>query len=236
MTAAARKVDLSEFAAFWGLVGVTHTEPGAVSESQRRRLMMGMVHAVASKGYAAATVADAISAVRVSRRTFYELFKDKEDCFLAAYELAHEALVGNIVAAQRGLDGPLARLSAAHAAYLRYFAKHPDLARAFITAARAAGERVARRQAEAQREFVQMHRSMFKSCRRKFPDLPELPDLVLSGIVGGANRIIADAIETDGGRALEKELPSVLYLTLSAYGLHAQARAVLGGDLSVMSR
>jgi AcrR family transcriptional regulator len=59
------------------------------SNEQRKRLLDGMAKAVARRGYTEATVAQAIALAGVSRSTFYEHFKDKEDCFLATFaELA----------------------------------------------------------------------------------------------------------------------------------------------------
>ena len=42
--------------------------------------------ASAEKGYAATTIADIVRHARVSKRTFYEHFADKEDCLLAGYQ------------------------------------------------------------------------------------------------------------------------------------------------------
>src|SRR3954447_16768750 len=67
--------------------------------SQRARLVEGMIQAVAEKGYAAATVADAVRAARVSRGTFYAQFSSKEECFLEAYRYGVDVLVGRIRAA-----------------------------------------------------------------------------------------------------------------------------------------
>lgn len=54
----------------------------------RARLLEGMAHAVASKGYAETTIADIVRAASVSRRTFYEHFSTKADCLIALYEAA----------------------------------------------------------------------------------------------------------------------------------------------------
>ena len=62
-----------------------------ISRSQRERLLEATLRVVAAKGYAAATVADLTREAGVSRTTFYELFEDKEACFLAAYDEAVEA-------------------------------------------------------------------------------------------------------------------------------------------------
>src|SRR3954454_2857364 len=66
----------------------------AVMASQRGRMLDAMAQAVAEKGYAATTVADVIAGAGVSRKTFYEQFRDKEDCFLAAYDTGVELLLG----------------------------------------------------------------------------------------------------------------------------------------------
>ena len=71
---------------------------------------------VAAKGYAATTVADLTREAGVSRTTFYELFEDKEACFLAAYDGAVEALVRRVSPPtsrrRAGRTGPAAGLAA----------------------------------------------------------------------------------------------------------------------------
>lgn len=57
-----------------------------VEEVQRERLLSATVEVVAERGYAGLTVAQVIDRAGVSRRTFYELFKDCDDCFLATFE------------------------------------------------------------------------------------------------------------------------------------------------------
>ena len=57
-----------------------------VVTSQRDRLLDSMAQACAEKRYAEVSVADIVSRARVSRSTFYEIFPDKEACFLAAYD------------------------------------------------------------------------------------------------------------------------------------------------------
>lgn len=66
----------------------------AVSDQPHRsRLLEGMAHAVAAKGYADTTIADIVREASVSRRTFYEHFSTKSECLIALYEAAsHNAL------------------------------------------------------------------------------------------------------------------------------------------------
>ena len=59
--------------------GLTRDE---VLASQRGRMIAAMAETVAAKGYAATTVADVVARAGVSRKTFYEHFADREECFL----------------------------------------------------------------------------------------------------------------------------------------------------------
>lgn len=63
-------------------------ETTAQTHEHRSRLLEGMAHAVAAKGYADTTIADIVREASVSRRTFYEHFQTKADCLVALYEAA----------------------------------------------------------------------------------------------------------------------------------------------------
>ena len=76
-----------------------HPEVGQqlyMRNSQRARLVEGMIQAVADKGYVASTVADVVRAARVSRGTFYAQFASKEECFLEAYKYGIDVMVSRI--------------------------------------------------------------------------------------------------------------------------------------------
>ena len=66
--------------------------PLLTERAQRAKLLEAMVQVVAEKGYAAATVADAVRVAKVSRGTFYELFDSKQACLKEAYQLGVEVL------------------------------------------------------------------------------------------------------------------------------------------------
>src|SRR5215475_3199222 len=59
-----------------------------VATQQRTRILAATVDVVAELGYPETRVVDVIKRAGVSRKTFYEFFDDREDCFLAAYDLA----------------------------------------------------------------------------------------------------------------------------------------------------
>src|SRR5262245_52544405 len=92
-----------------------------VAASQRSRLLEAVGRAVADKGYAAATIDDIVRDAGVSKKTFYEHFRDKEDCFIAAYEAASDELYERVRSAQRDPSADwLERTRAGVRAYLRW--------------------------------------------------------------------------------------------------------------------
>ncbi len=104
-----------------------------LSESvQRAKVLEGMVQAVAEKGYAAATVADAVRLGRVSRGTFYALFASKEACLAAAYRLGSEVLEQRVDAAVRDAAGWRDELRLGLRAYLRTLDEDPGFARVYL--------------------------------------------------------------------------------------------------------
>src|SRR3984885_6749584 len=69
---------------------------GRITEIQRSRMLAAALEAVEEVGYSRMTVAQVISRAKVSRKTFYDIFADREDCFLAALEQA-VSQVGRLV-------------------------------------------------------------------------------------------------------------------------------------------
>lgn len=102
--------------------------------------MAGMVAAVEEKGYANTTVADIARAARISRRTLYEHFADKQACFLAAYSMTADELITAVVSGARAEPSGVARLRAASIAYLGYLAATPEVSRSFLMEINAVGQ------------------------------------------------------------------------------------------------
>lgn len=65
-----------------------------------------MARSVARRGYAEATVAEAIAHAGVSRTTFYEQFASKEECFLAAFRELAPVLAGELIEAVSDVPWP----------------------------------------------------------------------------------------------------------------------------------
>jgi AcrR family transcriptional regulator len=82
----------------------------AVSRSSRQRatLMAAMTELAAERGWQSVPVELLCERAGMSKRTFYGLFGDREDCFVAAVERAAHDISGQVRSAAGALDGPLA--------------------------------------------------------------------------------------------------------------------------------
>jgi AcrR family transcriptional regulator len=167
-----------------------------LSESvQRAKVLEGMVQAVAEKGYAAATVADAVRLARVSRGTFYALFESKEACLAASYRLGCEVLEERVDAAVRGAADWRDELRLGLRAYLRTLDEDPRFARVYLLESPAVE---AERQATLAR-FLARYRATFARSGRPVP-----PDDALFVLAVGIHELACSRVRA-GGRVADLE-------------------------------
>jgi AcrR family transcriptional regulator len=201
--------------------------PEVVSRSQRERLLEAAVRVVAAKGYAAATIGDLTGEAGVSRTTFYELFEDKEACFLAAYDNAVDTLVRRVLAAYESERRWPDRARAGLEALLATLAEEPDLARLSLVDIGSAGPAAQRRY----RSAVQRLTPLFEEGRDFAPNGRRLPPNTSRMAIGGVTGLIADELVADRAERLPDLLSEVFFATLVPYiGPEAAAREV--GELA----
>jgi AcrR family transcriptional regulator len=115
----------------------------------RGKLMEAMVWVSATHGYAAASVERVSVRAGKSRRTFYEHFDNREECFIAALEHGFELLYNALAACCAERDTSAERLRAAAWEAICLIEDEPELTRMCVVEALAAGPAAleARRQA-----------------------------------------------------------------------------------------
>ena len=119
-----------------------------VDEIQRSRLLAAAVVAVDELGYADTTVSDVTSRARVSRRTFYELFANREECLAAVLEDAVALVEGEIAAAGLGGLGWRERVRGGLSVILSFLDREPALARVCVVQALRGGSQLLGRREE----------------------------------------------------------------------------------------
>jgi AcrR family transcriptional regulator len=147
-------------------------------------MLDAMAQVVAEKGYGAATVADVIERAGVSRKTFYEHFRDKEACFLAAYDTGVEVMLATMRAADPGGDDLVARTRARVRAYVETLAAEPGFARTFVIEVGAAGPRALARRHEVVAQFAELSREVASDAA---------PEAYIAA-AGASNELVAHAL------------------------------------------
>jgi len=136
-----------------------------VIASQRERILSAMAEAMVENGYVGTSVAAILKRAGVSRETFYEQFRSKEDCFEAAYERAVELLIANIAHAISGSESDATdtanpadpdRMGRILEAYFDGLIAEPAYARLYLVEVYAVGSKAVARRAQLQESFVAM--------------------------------------------------------------------------------
>ncbi len=157
-----------------------------VGEIQRVRILAAMGELVRERGAGDVTVAHVVGRSGVSRRTFYELFADREDCFLAAFDLA-VTRAGEIVLPALGVGGRWReRVRSGLEALLAFLDAEPDLGYLCVVGALGAGQRALERRTRVVEALVGVvHEGRGESRAARLPDR-----LVAEGVVGAVLSVI----------------------------------------------
>ena len=175
-----------------------------------------MVEAVAEKGYVRVAVADVIERAGVSRKTFYEQFANKEDCFLAAYDAGVNGLLAAIDDALSELAPDwLAASRRAVEVYLDEMAVSPAFARAFLIEVLGAGPEALARRDVVQERFAAQLAGIHARARADIPEIPALAPHVFRAAVGAVNELVTAHVLEHGAPTLPELTDAVLDVDLA---------------------
>ena len=194
-----------------------------VAHNQRERLIAGLAEAIAENGYAGTTIAHITRHAAVSRRTFYEHFASKDECFVAAYDTVMAELRERVAQAFDEEDDWPHAVKAGIGAMLHFLAAEPNLARLCMVEALVAGPVVVERYDAAIQSFV----PYFQSGREgRSPEvLSRLSPTTEEALVGGMVSLISRRIIAGKAEELETLLPDLVEFTLTPYlGSEAAAK------------
>lgn len=184
-----------------------------IARHQRARVIAALADEVAEKGYRAVTIADIVRRAGIARNTFYENFTGKEDCFLAASELAAKEALRRVVDAAVEVDTWQARVEAGLAAFLDYVASEPALARTCIVEALSAGPAAVHRYERSVQAFV----PLFRMGRKVSPHGRQLPSTIEEAVVGGIFWVIYQRLVSGDGEQIAELLPELVEFALTPY-------------------
>jgi AcrR family transcriptional regulator len=186
-------------------------------------MLAALVGVVSELGAANVTVAHVVGRSGVSRRTFYEIFDDREDCFLAAFDDAVERVARDVVPAYESATGWRERVRAGLVASLSVLDSEPGLARLLVVESLAAGTRALEKRKRVLDRLVATvdeARSPTTTSSRTEP-----PPLTAEGVVGGVLAVLhARLLDRNAGSLLELTNPLMGMIVLPYLGLAAARR------------
>jgi AcrR family transcriptional regulator/DNA-binding MarR family transcriptional regulator len=182
-----------------------------VTEIQRSRMLTAAMEAVEEVGYPRMTVAEVIGRAKVSRKTFYDVFADREDCFLAAFDqaVAHGRML--VVEAYAREPGWREGIRAGLERLLILLDDEPAIAKVCVVEALGAGPRVLEHRAAVLDEAaaaIDRGRSLASTAN-------ELPEVTAEGVVGAIFAVLHPRLLEGGGgplAALRGSLMSMIVL------------------------
>jgi AcrR family transcriptional regulator/DNA-binding MarR family transcriptional regulator len=157
-----------------------------VSELQRTRLLDAAFALVAEQGYRRMAARKVAERAGVSPKTFYDLFTDREDCFLATFDQAVEELSAVVRPAYESEKEWATRIRSGLGALLHFLDREPELCRLVFVEALGAGPRVLARRAQVLARLE----SVIDEGRTGVKAAGELPPLTAAGIVGATFSVI----------------------------------------------
>lgn len=183
--------------------------------------MSAFVALAADRGVGAVTISDIVREAGTAKRTFYEHFRDKDDCFLQAFEVASELMVGTVIDTVAAEPDPVARIEVGSRAYLDALVAHPEFTRLFLTHMRAGGPAVAERWTVWVEMLAGVLVAWRVESRGTHPELPGLTQLQAIAAISAINEIVSitllrEGIDGIGQIADELVALTVAFLTVDA--------------------
>ncbi len=183
-----------------------------VDEIQRSRLLVAAAAVIDELGYEQTSVARITARARVSRRTFYELFGNREACLVALLD----DVVGRVERELAvGLEG-LAwreRVRGGLWAILSFLDSEPVLARICVVQALHGGPGVL----ERREEILARLAAILDAGRREGPRGEECTLVTAEGLVGGAFGVVYGRLRSDDRRPLTELLDELMGMIALQY-------------------
>ena len=154
--------------------------------TQLERLFNGMITAANRGGFAHASVTAVIEEARVSRKTFYEYFEDREACFVATLQHANEQLLVAIEDAVNPAP-PEAALQVTVQAIVDFAAARPADARFLMKEALAGGPAAL----DVRDGGIAEAATLVETAVKRAPEGARSPDVPAIAVIGAVHRLLA---------------------------------------------
>jgi AcrR family transcriptional regulator len=204
-----------------------------VIEFQRARILAAMTDVSRERGAGNVTVAHVVERAGVSRRTFYEIFDDREECFLAALDEGVARASRHVLDAY---DDPSAawaeRIRTGLVALLQFVDVEPAVAWLLVVGSLGAGTSALERRGRVLAQVI----AFVDEGRKEVEGGGGPPSLTAEGAVGAVFSVIhARLLDGDAGSFIELVNPLTSIVVLPYLG-PAAARRELGRPVPKVKR
>ena len=198
-------------------------EKSRVASIQRARILAATVEVVREVGASEATVARVVARAGISRRTFYELFADREDCFLATFDHAVALAAACVIPAYESSSSYRESIRAGLDALLGFLDDEPGLGGVLIVDALGGGPQALSRRARVLDVLIAtVDRGHTESNIGR-----DAPPLAGEGIVGAVLSVIYSRMSLPSRRPLGELLNPLMSMIVMPYFGTAAARREL---------
>lgn len=161
----------------------------------RRRLLAAMADAVRDRGYRETTVADVVRNARTSRRTFYEYFDSKQDCFITLLTERNNATVQQIADAVDPTAPWRTQVRQAIEAWIEASQEDPSITLAWIRDTPALGEAAYQLHHDAGEAFIALIQRLATTTGFDAPGVHPPDRRTATFLYGGFRELIASTVE-----------------------------------------
>ncbi len=171
------------------------TAAATSSDAFRLRLLDGLAASITEKGYRETTVADIVRHARTSKRTFYDQFESKEDCFIELLRANNTSLVDRIRTAVAPDTDWQDQIAQAVGAYVDHIESAPAVTLSWIRELPALGTKARPLQRAALRELTDLLIELSDSAGFRHAELPQLTRPMAIILLGGLRELTALIVE-----------------------------------------
>jgi AcrR family transcriptional regulator len=193
--------------------GRSAVAPESVIGAQRQRILTAVGQLARMKGYAATTVADIVKAAAVTRESFYDLFRNKEDAFLAAQISVLEQTISLSAAGFFPGETWPARIWGGLRALFSHVSMEPDAVYLDVIESYAAGEAAMRRSFDNRMTYG----LFFEDGYRQRPEAENLPRLCSETVGGAIVGLMRWQVGEGRTEQMLEVLPQAAYVVLAPF-------------------
>ena len=161
----------------------------------RRRLLDGLADSIAERGYRETTIADIVRHARTSKRTFYQEFSSKEECFIELLWTTNQEMMAQIRAAVDPEAFWQDQIRQAIDAYVESIESRPAITLSWIREMPALGTVVRSVQRRGIEDLTRMLVELTDSPGFRRAELPPISEPIAVILLGGLRELTAQTVE-----------------------------------------